>query len=345
MKRIKALDSLRFVCAFLVLVGHLGLPLPYFMNEETGTNLLMINLGKVLGLIFNGPAAVICFFIISGFCINFPFRNQQTINLLSYYSRRLLRIGIPAVIALVLYINFNDCFLKKELQLGVLWSVICEIIYYLIFPILFYIRKSIKWEFLFCIAYGLSFVVLLSNLDLLEETHHAYSPSLFLGWLIGLPCWLLGCWLSENYDRFTLLSFKKIWLLRISLIGVITILRIVKFHVDSPFASNAFTLNLFSIVACAWIGYEIMYYQNNEPLKGLESAGKWSYSLYLVHPIVFNLLLYLNFKEAGHLILIFISLLLSYAFYLLVEKPSHLFSVFVSKQFSEEKRVDSLLKI
>jgi peptidoglycan/LPS O-acetylase OafA/YrhL len=305
----------------------------------------MINLGKLIGLIFNGPAAVICFFIISGFCINFPYKNKASINLLPYYSRRLLRIGIPAVIALFLYISFSEDFLKKEPQLGVLWSVICEIIYYLIFPILFYLRKSIKWEYLFGFAYIISFVVLLFNLDLLVEFNNAYSPSIYLGWLIGLPCWLLGCWLSENYSRFTLLSFKKIWLLRIAMILVITLLHIVKFHVDSPFASNAFTLNLFSILACAWIGYEIIYYQNNEPLKSLESAGKWSYSLYLVHPIVYNLLLFFNFKEVGHLISIIIALLLSYTFYLLVEKPSHLFSVFVSKQIFVKKRVDSLMKI
>ncbi|MFE3871988.1 hypothetical protein ACFX5F_12225 [Flavobacterium sp. ZS1P70] len=142
-----------------------------------------------------------------------------------------------------------------------------------------------------------------------------------------------------------MLSIKKIWLLRISMIGVITTLRIVQFHVDSPFASNVFTLNIFSIIACAWIGYEIIYYQNNEPLKSLESAGKWSYSLYLVHPIVYNILFYLNYKETGHLIVIIVALLLSYVFYLLVEKPSHLFSVFVSKQFLEKKKVDSLIKI
>ncbi|MFE3871989.1 acyltransferase family protein [Flavobacterium sp. ZS1P70] len=181
-----------------MLVGHLGFPLPYFMNEETGTNVIMINLGKVTGLIFNGPASIICFFIISGFCINFPFRNQQSINLLSYFSRRLLRIGIPALIALALYVNFNDGFLKKEPQLGVLWSVICEMIYYLIFPILFYIRKSIKWDYIFCVAYFILFSVLLFNLDLVTESNNAYSPSLYLGWLIGLSCWLLGCWLSEN---------------------------------------------------------------------------------------------------------------------------------------------------
>lgn len=345
MNRIKALDSLRFVCAFLVLIGHSGLPLPYFMKEETGTNLLMINLGKLLGLIFNGPAAVICFFIISGFCINFPYRNQQKINLLPYYSRRLLRIGIPAIIALFLYINFSIEFLEKEPQLGVLWSVICEIIYYLIFPVLFYCRKLIKWQYLFSIAYVTSFIVLLFNLDLLEKMHNAYSPSIYLGWLIGLPCWLLGCWLSENYDHFTLLSFKKIWLLRISMIGVIAILRIIKFHIDSPFASNAFTLNLFALLACAWIGYEIIYYQSNEPFQSFENAGKWSYSLYLIHPMVYSLLLYFNYKEVGSLILILISLILSYIFYLLVEKPSHAFSVFVSKQFLNKNKVESLVKI
>jgi peptidoglycan/LPS O-acetylase OafA/YrhL len=62
MKRIKGLDSIRFICAIYVLIGHLGLPLPEILSSASTNNNLK-NAGKLIGLIFNGPAAVIIFLL------------------------------------------------------------------------------------------------------------------------------------------------------------------------------------------------------------------------------------------------------------------------------------------
>ena len=79
MKRIEGLDSIRFVLAFIVLVGHMGLPLPDFAYFDS---VYLINLLKLFGLIFNGPAAGIIFFILSGFVIHYPFiENYNKFNI------------------------------------------------------------------------------------------------------------------------------------------------------------------------------------------------------------------------------------------------------------------------
>src|ERR1700737_465476 len=50
---------------------------------------------------FNAPAAVIFFFVISGFCIHFPNRNGVVMRSWKlYYARRYLRTLIPMMAAL-----------------------------------------------------------------------------------------------------------------------------------------------------------------------------------------------------------------------------------------------------
>lgn len=65
---IHGLDAIRFVCAFWVYMGHYGAPpLPASIDKSTTWGLLATGIYNNLT---PGPAAVIVFFVISGFCIN-----------------------------------------------------------------------------------------------------------------------------------------------------------------------------------------------------------------------------------------------------------------------------------
>jgi peptidoglycan/LPS O-acetylase OafA/YrhL len=337
MKRIKGLDSVRFICALIVLFGHFGFPFITLLSKASGGNAFLKILAITISLAFNGPAAVIIFFIISGFCIHYPFRDSKTISLPPYYSRRLLRIGIPALIAFTL-----SYILKIELkppEFGVFWSIFCEIAYYLIYPILFYISKIIKWRYMILAAYIISWLLIFTHLDILKNGHNGYPVFGSLNWVIGLPCWLLGCWLSVNYLRFRSISTNRIWIMRLCIISFFIVLNIIRFHVHLFIASNCITLNLFALIACAWLGFEIMYYKVKEPLWILEYSGKWSYSLYLTHPATSGFLVYIGFgalisKYVG--LLLIISLIFAYLFYLIIEKPSHRLSIFISSRLSKK---------
>lgn len=330
MKRITGLDSIRFICATFVLIGHIGFPLPSIFTDPDSNDLLQKS-GKLLGLIFNGPAAVIVFFIISGFCIHYPTYNRGAINLRQFYTRRLLRIGIPAIIAAFFYIG-----LKVDLnppQFGIFWSIICETIYYTIYPVLLYLNKNLKvrWSKIVLFGYTLSLILLLANEKTLVREHNAYPALGLLTWLVGLPCWTLGCWLAENYKRFRLLKPIQMNGLRILVLVMVTLLRILKFHVTTVFASNCYTLNIFAFIACAWLGFEIVYYQTHKAIRIFEWAGTWSYSLYMMHPPTFALVILLaksNPFSRGSIILL--CFFVSYIFFLLIEKPSHQLALYLS---------------
>nr|WP_315418551.1 acyltransferase [uncultured Pedobacter sp.] len=332
MKRIKGLDSIRFVCAVYVLLGHFGIPFIPNLMKNPNVDGLLLNLIKVFSLTFNGPAAVIIFFIISGFCINYPYQQEKKIDLLPYYSRRLLRIGIPAIVAAIICYKFNS--LGKFPDYGVFWSIICEVIYYLIFPILFSIRKIIKWQYIVIAAYIICFTTLLLNPGLLIAKSNDYPAMGIFTWVIGLPCWLLGCWLSENYYRFTTPTVTKIWVLRFCMIIGALLLNIIKFHAPTVFASNCYTLNIFAIPGTMWLAYEIMYFEHANPSSLLEKGGKWSYSLYIIHPATIGFFIYYKIGDLNNMQLpiLICSLVFAYVFYLIVEKPSHKFSSFISKK-------------
>ena len=332
MKRIKGLDTLRFICALIVVFGHFGFPFveAIFLNNNGYFRLI----GTAISLVFNGPAAVIVFFIISGFCINYPLteRNQK-LNLYTFYIRRLTRIILPAAFSVFLYI-----LLKVELKpplYGTLWSILCEIIYYILYPFFFYLRKRVSWGVISIPFFILAFILPLLNKDLMLSGNNSYVSLGYLTWLIGLPCWLLGCWLSENYHRFSYLGVKRIWLVRLFVIFFIFILRVIKFHVFNIFAGNCYTLNFFSLLAVVWVGYEIAYFQKHNPPKSLESFGKWSYSLYLMHPLALSLIILSNklftIRIDYQFFLLLTSIIISYIFYILVENPSHKFSKYLSK--------------
>jgi len=71
--RVHGLDSLRAVLAFAVVLSHNGL---FPLSPNPGSSAGIGAIAKALyGTSVNGAAAVIAFFVISGFCIHFPYRN------------------------------------------------------------------------------------------------------------------------------------------------------------------------------------------------------------------------------------------------------------------------------
>jgi peptidoglycan/LPS O-acetylase OafA/YrhL len=116
------------------------------------------------------------------------------------------------------------------------------------------------------------------------------------------------------------------------------VLRIVKFHVHTPLASNCLTLNVFAILACFWLGLEISHFQRTQASGFFEWMGEWSYSLYLMHPLSIGVLALLGLSalarsgnEALHLITVGSAFLLAYLFHLAFERPSHLLAIVVSR--------------
>src|SRR5262249_22307878 len=152
------------------------------------------------------PAAVIVFFVISGFCIHFPYRNGDSPRLIRYYPRRYFRILVPLITAISLY-----SWLRVDMPLlghSILWSIVCEEIYYLIYPGLLLFRRRLG-------SYPLLLLVFVGGLVVAWTDPRAGDYPSYgwkLNWLLGLPCWLLGCVLAEKSDSLCFpVSFRAIW--------------------------------------------------------------------------------------------------------------------------------------
>jgi peptidoglycan/LPS O-acetylase OafA/YrhL len=339
-RRINGLDTIRFVCAFVVMLGHLELlPGGLHGTGRTGIEKMMVG---VFNSLFNGPAAVIIFFLISGFCIHFPFRSGRRVDLGAFYTRRFFRIVPPAVVFFVLwrYVLHEPGGIMDI----VLWSVFCEVVYYFLYPGLLFLRRRSSWFALIAASTAAMVALLWVQRSSLSNDNYNYTALGTATWVVGLPCWLLGCWLAENYQRLKAPSMLSIWAMRLGIYALSVLVALLHFHADSflPASlhfmkSNCILLNLFVLPACVWLGFEIAYGLVNGDNRYLEWAGTWSYSLYLVHLLVPRISLALGFDFAQtrmHFLIFVAALAASYLFYLLIERPSHRLAVNLGRRMA-----------
>lgn len=323
MKRIAGLDQLRFVLALWVLLCHCQL-VPD-LSGQPQTSLINLGVRVFVDNLFNPVAAVIVFFVISGFCIHLPYRDESTVELRPYFTRRFVRILIPMAAAFLLAVP-----LKIEFGVfsdSILWSLVCEEIYYLLYPLLRVAAAKIGWQKLVSVAFVAALILAAIGFPTNNITHGiypAFGPQ--LNWLLGLPCWLLGCVLAERLDVFKAIEVtrKQIWMWRSGVWLTTWVCSVLKFH--SPIG-YPLTLNFFAILAFFWLQREIAYYRLRRPVSLMEKAGGWSYSMYLIHLHAQAVYLVVGFPSlfvplSWSIHLAFV-LSLCYLFYLLVERPSH----------------------
>jgi peptidoglycan/LPS O-acetylase OafA/YrhL len=318
-KHIAGLDSIRFLMALIVLLSHLG-PVPLLLNNTGGVEWFI---NSALKVIFNGPAAVIVFFVISGFCIHYPFRTGLPVSLGNFYKRRYLRVVLPMMVALLFafvmrvpYAGFEE---------SILWSLFCEEIYYAIYPLLLAGKKHFgaSWDLVIGISFLFSLLVVLIN----PAAGSYASYGVWLTWLMAFPCWLIGCKLAESSDIVLTqmpASRSRIWAWRVAIWALSVLCLVLRFHSPIGFP---WTLNIFSILVFFWLRSELAYLQKNSPLRLFEWAGTWSYSIYLMHIPLLACIAHVVPTSVNPVVIWVLELALAlggcYVFYLAIEKPSH----------------------
>lgn len=333
-RRVGGLDSIRFTCAFIVVIGHLGF-IPGRLHGEALGGAASKMLAGLFNCLFNGPAAVIVFFLISGFCIHFPYRDGRKVNVGVFYLRRFVRIGLPVLGAAAILQFILHTFAPLE---TVGWSIICEAIYYLLYPALLLFGRRFGWGAAILVSGICTSLMLATHFHSLSNGAYGY-PALGLNtWVVGLPVWLMGCWLAENYASLSIPSVASMWAMRGGLYALSVAGELWRFHAPRALASNCIILDLFAIPACYWLGKEIAFASTHSSSRPLEWAGLWSYSLYLVHPMTGFIMIRMGVitffsSLSTHFLLLFAALLFSYGFYLLIERPSHRLSNKIGKYF------------
>jgi peptidoglycan/LPS O-acetylase OafA/YrhL len=321
---VNGMDSLRFILALIVLLSHLENP--YVAALKASNNVVGKVLAAFLANAFSGIAAVIAFFIISGFVVHYPVKDKP-LNVRKFLIRRWIRVGIPLIIIVVATAYFDKFVLIP------IWSLYCELMYYTIYPILRRIKLS--WTIKLRIAYLIQVLIILilcqndikSLIFQKDFNYYAtyWQTGSLLTWLIGLPVWLLGVVIAEKIGPLSIklknITYRELTFYRLAIFAASVILHALKFHF---FLSDIIALNIFALLIVKWIEREIIYYQTHKSLFILEYSGKFSYSLYLCHGLcVYFLASFMDITIYNYPIFIALSLIIAYITYLLIENPAH----------------------
>ena len=302
-------------------------------------------------------SAVMLFFLVSGFCVHYPYAASGRLFELKPYSiRRFLRIYPPylAVVALGILIEwFRSHYFGEQItsaskilatvlmiqnygsepgQMDVnpsLWSLPVELELYLVYPFFYWLlmRNGIKRSMVVVglVSLGALGLFLSTNLHTLYNNLN-YIGNFAIYWII----WCAGALLAEWVKRDRLPRWRP-WL---------WIVMALTFSI----AMVSYFLKLFiGIQELVWAGFYFLVIlwglTQKDPLKFLSSRmrklflsiGLISYSLYLIHFPFFKLCgaIWINIfgtKPANFLIPLFFCIVcipLAYAFYLYIEAPSH----------------------
>jgi len=313
--RIAGLDTLRFIAAAVVAIGHLGAP-PLLAGLER-THPIAWFISASYGILWNGPAAVIVFFVISGLCIHWPTLSRRP-RWPEYFIRRWVRIGIPLLASIAVSSSVGIPYVG--LSASILWSLQCELVYYTIYPLLLALRDRFGWRPILAFAFAAATATIVL-VDPRALAYPAYGWA--LQWVVGLPCWILGCLLAERLHGRPAKKNDRIWLFRLGVWLAASVALALRFH--SPIG-YPWTLNAFSLLVYAWLLVEIPHLAASRVPRLSERLGLFSYSIYLVHLAAWEIYKKYYHLRLGYLVdwalLMGLVLVTSYVFFLACESPS-----------------------
>lgn len=281
-RHVAGLDALRFAAAGWVALSH-GLRLPIDRLAEGS------GVGRALGALnngmFNGVAAVMVFFVISGLVIHLPQALAQRSGVgvfspLNHWVRRLTRILPPVIVATLLVRAMGQE--HAAAFRGILWSIWCEIAYYALYPALLLAFRRFSTRATFLATTALSLAAIAATWP---TAYHSQLDILPLA-IIGLPSWILGCMLAERICEPRPLPTGEVWLWRLAALALSAAMKVPVTHGPLPIGYPAGHW-LFAIFAYFWLMREIGHFRSQPPPASMERLGAMSYSLYLIHmPVI-----------------------------------------------------------
>ena len=313
---VQGLDTLRFVAAVVVALSHgAGPPLAAWLGKDATWSRLLVGAYDVS---FDGIAAVMVFFVVSGFCIHYAPATGAPFKTLPFWTRRGIRILGPLLGALALAASLGP--VASVALAAVLWSVYCELIYYALYPVL---RMAFR-------RFGVPRVLLVSCLisaamiGLDWKARYYGDFSIAVMWLLAAPAWLLGCLLAEQVAAGAAAhDGGRIWVWRAGTWIYAVLATVVFFHTPIK-VGYPLLLFPFYFIAFGWVRAEIAHFTAAKPSAVLEWCGQWSYSLYLMHNIAIAITP-ISVSAPGQSWAIRLGLIAagSLGFYALIEAPSH----------------------
>lgn len=314
-----------------------------YLRGLAALGVVFCHYGSDLSSIFNfGQTGVFVFFLISGFIIVYSliksdYKPSQFFTFLlkrsiridpSYYVVIILTLALFKIMSaipsfkgsaiplipgqFIAHILYIVPFTEYHFYNNVFWTLCVEFQFYLLIGILYFLSDNSIYKFIFLILFSLTSLIPFSNSYFLVFNYAAiFSLGISLVTLYQNKCW-------QNL------------LLPIFLLMLITF----------KFSSSIFILLLLS-------SFAIFYF--NLIIKPLAFLGDISYSLYLTHALTFIVFtgsakrLHIDlshYKFFWLIVEVSVAILISYIFYLLIEKPS----LRLSKHIFYKKTKGSLMQ-
>ncbi len=312
----KNLDSIRFIAAIMVFLQHALRPMLGYLPMESTL------LKKWLLLISNGEFGVSIFFVLSGFLISYllitEHELQHKISLKNFYLRRILRIW-PLYFLVILFTfgiypfikslfgihetttaniwyhvsflsNFDVLHIKQQGLTGdavsqnITWSVAIEEQFYAFWPLLFYFLPKRFWLFvMLLITSGSIMFRIIHYNNPMVLYFHSFSVLIDLS-IGGLTALLIK---QSNMVRnfFEQANTKLHIILCILAIGLMYADDITATLAYGKAISRLFTVIVFALIIASQAITKQTSILNLYNFSFANVWGKYTYGIYLLHPI------------------------------------------------------------
>jgi peptidoglycan/LPS O-acetylase OafA/YrhL len=348
-RRYEELDSLRGLAAISVFIYHIGLIsiLPMVIKPFK---------------LANGHAAVMLFFVLSGFVLSLPILKTKKINYLPYIIKRVFRIYVPYLAAIFLSIiaafflstgpiaslgNWFNLSWTHKITPGliiehitllgnihsdafdnVIWSLIHELRISLLFPFVILLVNRINWKM------NILLCLFLSSLRIINNHFHLQTSNGFLITYFDtahyLAFFILGTIIAMNRENLIKLFQKQTFIIKSFLLFVSLIIYNFTDRLASLVHFSNLSLNEYitAIASCSLIIISLSSRSLGKLLliRPIQLLGKISYSLYLYHLPVLLSMVHLFYGKLPLLTIYILSIVAGLAIsaltWFLIENPS-----------------------
>ena len=353
---IPEIDGLRFFAIATVAIFHLNTAFSREIGQTVQGSIELLggkNTLSIGGVLVRLDLGVKVFFAISGFILALPFlkalNENKSINILSYFKRRLTRLEPPFIISLVLFSLVHTIVFHQEIanvlwhfSIGlfychgfvfgepnfinpVTWSLETEAQFYILVPLLFFFFKLVKRDALKIALLLALFIgsMIFKNATSGDGYLNASVFAYFLNFVVGI--FFAGIYVRKKV--FFEGSKKLIY----DLLGLASIIGMFVFYKPQDDFTNMIVFNssIFLFFLSAFLGkFFNMFFTR----RWVYTIGGMCYSIYLLHYAFFHL--FVKYSKAlafsdnygvnlgiQMTIALPVVLFVSAVFYVLVERP------------------------
>jgi peptidoglycan/LPS O-acetylase OafA/YrhL len=344
---IPALDHLRFLAASLVVLFH-----TFMAGQNSGRPADPFS----VPFIDQGHTGVALFMVISGFIMTMMFTGRE-LEPIKFYANRFLRI-YPLMILVVTagYFSTPDPrpasvgvdYLMSLLPIsnlyrldygafgGHLWTIAVELQFYLLLPLLLKFRRRYGSTAFYAGTLGLALALRVAQY-MVKHTAHTFtyftmfgSIDLFVGGMITAELYIV---MQERKLRFSLwwsaFALIAIGTMIASIFSVPSFFQIDFHNVTADHVSHSNKWIFWPLLqAVMWGSFLLLYLRSRGEIPGatiVTSFGKWSYSIYIWHILIIEILknrfLWMTPYALSLFVILPITLVVSFASYSLIEVP------------------------